>query len=259
MTEHVEVADRDGIITVTMNRPERLNAVSMEMTEAYWFALEQLSARDDLRSMVITAVGKYFAAGIDLETMPTRFPPPEEGSPHAGWHYRRHYRRIHALYDEMEAVEKPVVLAAQGICLGAGVEMALASDFRFCTPRARFGLPEAGIGILPASGGCSRLIDLVGPGWAKYMAMAGRQVDADKALAIGLVHDVFPEETFLDDVYAFCREMAEAPAEVVGLAKTAINVNGHLDPFAQRHVERLANSLLHDSEEHQRRIERFRR
>jgi len=117
---------------------------------------------------------------------------PETEHLHPGWNFRRNYRSHHLLYDEFEAIEKPIIIAANGICLGAGVEMAVSCDFRFCTPDAEFGVPEVHLGMLAGSGGTSRLTRLVGPAWGKWMAMAGRRVGAAQAKQIGLVHDVFP-------------------------------------------------------------------
>ena len=98
---------------------------------------------------------------------------------------RRKYRqRHHVLHDEMESIEKPIILAAQGPCLGLGLEMAASCDFRFCTPQAHFGLPEVGrLGVIAGSGGISRVTRLVGPHWSKWISMAGKNVDADTASA----------------------------------------------------------------------------
>jgi enoyl-CoA hydratase/carnithine racemase len=209
--------------------------------------------------MVITAEGPYFTAGLDLSSMGgTRPGNPETEHLHPGWNFRRNYRSHHLLYDELEAIEKPIVLAAQGICLGAGVEMGMSCDFRFCTPNAEFGLPEVRLGALAGSGGTSRLTRMVGPAWAKWMAMAGMRVGAEQAKAIGLVHDVFPEETFLDDVYAFCRTMMEIQPEVLGLAKLAVDMFADVqDRTVQRHIDRLAVTLTFD--EFAKSMERFKR
>jgi enoyl-CoA hydratase len=152
------------------------------MTEALWQATRALRDRDDLRVLVIRAEGEYFTAGIDLGAVPG-----EVGGarPESDIRYRRLYRDHHLLYDEMEAVEKPVILAAQGPCLGAGVEMAVSCDFRFAAQSARFQLPEIGLGVIPGSGGTGRLTRLLGPHWAKWMAMAGRSLTAEQALAVG--------------------------------------------------------------------------
>lgn len=257
---HANITDRDGILTVTINRPAKLNAISPQVTETFWTATRAMMERDDLRCMVITAVGKYFTAGIDLTASAERLENTPKDSARSGWNYRRGYREHHLLYDEFENLEKPIVLAAQGICLGAGVEMAMSCDFRFCTPKTEWALPEINLGVLPGSGGSSRLTRLIGPAWAKYMAMAGMRISAERALAIGLTHEVFPEETFMDDVYGFCRKLCELPAEAVGMAKLDIDITTDVqDRTVQRHIDRLVNTVLVNSDEHKKRIARFKK
>jgi enoyl-CoA hydratase len=260
--EHARLTEADGILTVTMDRQEKRNAISPQITDTLWRAAGQLADRDDLRCLVITAVGPYFTAGIDLSApVGSRPGNPETEHLHPGWNFRRNYRSHHLLYDEFEAIEKPVVVAAQGICLGAGVEMAVSCDFRFCTPDAEFGVPEVrSIGVLAGSGGTSRLTRLVGPAWGKWMAMAGMRVSAAQARQIGLVHDVFPAETFLDDVCAFCRNLITIPAETLGVAKLAVDMYADIaDRTAQRHIDRLIVSGMLNSPDYLSRMARFTR
>jgi enoyl-CoA hydratase/carnithine racemase len=257
---HATVHEHDGIVEVVMDRQDKLNAISPQTTAAYWEAVTRLADRDDLRCMLITARGRYFSAGIDLAARTGDRPGnPETQHLHPGWNYRRNYRSHHLLYDEFEAVEKPIVQAVEGICLGAGVEMAMSCDFRFCTPEAEFGLPEVDIGLVAGSGGTTRLTRLVGPAWAKWMAMAGMRVGAQQAKTIGLVHDVFPADSFREDVLAFCRRLIALPAETVGLAKLTVDMAVDTDRVTQRHVDRLVNTTLIGSAEHERRTARFRR
>src|SRR3546814_14961461 len=109
--------------------------------------------------------------------------------------FRRWYRQgvgsLHQLGDEWEAVEKPVVVAFQGPCLGGALELSLCADFRLASDDARLGLPEIALGGIPGSGGTSRLVRLAGPHWARWMVLANRQVDARQAVNIGPVHEVF--------------------------------------------------------------------
>jgi enoyl-CoA hydratase len=258
---HATITEGEGVLTVTLNRPEKLNAISPQVTETLWKATRMLQDRDDLRCMVITAVGRYFTAGIDLAAgAGQRRGNPETKDLHPGWNYRRNYRDHHLLYDDFEALEKPIILAAQATCLGAGMEMAMSCDFRFCTPIAEWGVPEINLGVIAGSGGSSRLTRLVGPGWAKYMAMAGMRVGAEQAKQIGLVHDIFPEETFMDEVYAFCRKLIALPPEALGLAKLAIDLAADItDRNAQRHLDRIVNTTLVDSPENLARTQRFKK
>ena len=254
------IAEADGILTVTFDREEKLNAIDSSMTAVLWEAVTSLADRDDIRCMVITGKGRYFTSGIDINDMPGSSPDGARAvSPHPGWNFRRPYRRHHLLYDEFEAVEKPIVVAAQGNCFGAGLEMAVSCDFRFCTPEAQFGLPEVHIGIMAGSGGTSRLTRLVGPAWGKWIAMAGQRVTAEQAVRIGLVHDVFPAATFMEEVYAFCRQLMNVPAEVLGVAKLAVDVYTDVhDRTVQRHVDRIIVTGIMDSPEFQSRTARFR-
>jgi enoyl-CoA hydratase/carnithine racemase len=256
--EYAPITEADGILTLTFRREEKLNAITPEMTEALWDAVRQLEMRDDIRCLVITATGKYFTAGMDLSTHVGTSPGnPETEHLHPGWNFRRDYRSHHLLYDEMEAVEKPIVLAYQGIALGAGVEMAGSTDFRFCTPDVEFGVPEVKLGVMAGSGGTSRLTRLVGPSWAKYIAMAGMRVNAERALSIGLVHDIFPADTFMDEVYAFCRRLTGLSAEVLGVTKLAIDMYAEMDRTAQRHVDRLLVTGLVQSGDFDKAREKF--
>jgi enoyl-CoA hydratase len=254
---HATIAEDGGIITVTIDRQEKRNAISPSVTAAFWEAANALADRDDLRCMVITAKGPYFTAGLDLAAGGgTRPGNPETMHLHPGWNFRRNYRSHHLLYDEFEAIEKPIILAVQGICLGAGVEMGMSCDFRFCTPNAEFGLTEVRLGAIAGSGGTSRLTRMIGPAWGKWLAMAGKRIDAQRALMIGLVHEIFPEETFLDEVYAFCRELIAIQPEVLGLAKLAVDVYTDVqDRTVQRHIDRLAVTLTFD--EFAKSMERF--
>jgi enoyl-CoA hydratase/carnithine racemase len=254
---HATIEELDGIVTVTIDRQSKRNAISPEVTETFWQATRMLSERDELRCMVITARGEYFTAGIDLRSAPSF---DFANDPHAAAKFRRYYRRHHLLYDEIEAVEKPVILAAQGICLGAGFEMALSCDFRFCSTRAAWELPEVKIGLIPGSNGTTRLTRIVGPHWAKYLAMAGKRISAAKAEAIGLVHEVFEEQHMLESVYSFCRELMAIPAGTLGVAKLAVDMAADVqDRTVQRNLDRLANTSLIAAGEFTKRIERFRK
>jgi enoyl-CoA hydratase/carnithine racemase len=257
--EFARLSERDGILTVTLDRQAKHNAINREMTATLWRAVRALGDRDDLRCLVITGVGPYFTSGTDLaEPVGDRPGDPTTEHLHPGWNFRRNYRDFHLLYDEIEAVEKPVIMAAQGICLGGGVEIGVSCDFRFCTPQAQFGVPEVHIGVIAGSGGTSRLTRLVGPAWGKWMAMAGQRVDASQAKAIGLVHDIYPAETFLDEVYAFCQKLIAIPAEALGVAKLAVDMYADIsDRSAQRTIDRLLVSGLMQSPELLERTRRF--
>ncbi len=240
--DHALVSEDRGVITVTINRPDKLGAISPLVTTTLWSAVETLAVRPDLRVMVITGTGRYFSAGIDLKLgHGGRVPGPDS----AAFDYRRGYRSHHRLYDELEAVEKPVILAANGPCIGAGMEMALSCDFRFCTPEAHWGLPEIrSMGAIPGSGGISRLTSLVGTHWAKWVALAGQEISAADAAAMGLVHAVHPVDELQAEVRRFADTLITLDPEVVALAKLTINMCDPQDRETARNIERLANTDL---------------
>ena len=187
------------------------------MTDVLWTAARMLASQDDLRALVIKARGRYFTAGIDLADRPVR-------NKAEGQALRHQYRQHHLLYDEFELIEKPIVLAAQGPCLGAGLDMACSCDFRLASAGARFQLPELSLGVIAGSGGTSRLTRLVGPHWAKWLAMASRSVDAQQALMMGLVHEVLPQDGFEAAVDKIVSEIVMLPMEALGLAKLTVDM-----------------------------------
>jgi enoyl-CoA hydratase/carnithine racemase len=254
VTRHVNTSESGGVITVTLDRQDKLNAISEEMTADIWAAFEAFRSHDDLRVMVITAVGRYFTAGIDLQSRTGRGGEIDPASFQAGAKYRAHLRNHFRLYEEFESIEKPIVLAAQAHCLGAGVEMALACDFRLAAEGVTFGLPEIRLGVMPASGGVSRLVRLVGPGWARWLAMADRRVDAAAALNMGLIHEVLPVDSFASRVQQFATELTELPQEALGLTKITIDACASADRRTARDIDRIANTTLNFGAEFQARV-----
>lgn len=240
MTDDILREDRDSVIVLSLNRPAKRNAMTVAMRQAIFDAVDDLRERDDLRVLLIRANGPFFTAGIDIiehqkNTSPTR----------TMQEFRRDYRRnIHRYFDEMEMVEKPVVMAINGPCLGLGVEMAGAVDFRLASTEARFGLPEIDLGMIAGSGGTSRIVRLCGVGWAKWLGMAGAEMDAQTALHAGLVQAVWPSAEFEGRVWDFCQTLVGKPADALGVAKLAIDLCKDLDRSGGRTVERIANTPL---------------
>jgi enoyl-CoA hydratase len=249
--DQIRRTDAGGVITLTFTRDSKLNAVSDEMIDVMRVAVGDLADDESARALLITAEGRYFTAGKDISQMGAQ--------PASGVALRRNYRRLHELFDEIERIEKPVILAAQGPCLGVGVEMSASCDFRLASERAIFGLPEIpNLAVLPGSGGISRLTRIVGPHWARWIAMACENVDAEQALHIGLVHRVLPHAGFDDAVQAWVAKLISYSAEALGLAKVAIDAAVDSDRITARHIDRIANTLLLQSSEHLAKIESFR-
>jgi enoyl-CoA hydratase len=233
------------ILRVTLNRPEKLNALNRGIMEGLQEAVRLYASRDDLRVFLITASGRYFCAGAELGGggMPG---PLNDGSSAMRQWYRSGVMGygMHPLYDEMEALEKPFVVAHHAPCVGGGLELSLSCDFRLAARSAHYSLPEAKLGSIPASGGVSRLTRLVGPQWSKWMIMGEQKIEADRALAIGLVQAVYADESFEAEVMAFCNTLAAQPPEMMAMAKLTIDLCADLTPGRARTVERLGQSVL---------------
>lgn len=239
---HLLVEDVDGILIATLNRPDKLNAMSVALTHALGEEVERFRDTPALKVMLIRATGRYFSAGADLRegaggSMPAT------GSGIREMH-RRLPSRMRQIWDEIEHVEKPFVVAHQGMCVGGSLEMSLSCDFRLAATSAGYAFPEAKFGALPATNGVSRLTRVVGTHWARYLVMANKPATAERALAMGLVHEIFPDDTFEDDVMAFCRHLTQQNSEMMGAAKIAIELAADLGVDQAAAVERLANSAL---------------
>lgn len=254
-TDHASLDHAGGVLTVTLHRPAKHNAISDEVLELLGQAVSTLANDDATRVMVIRAEGAYFTAGIDLRG--GLFKAMRQPSEFAGAHFRRVYGGLHQLFDQFEAVEKPIVLAAQGPCLGVGVEMAASCDFRFASADAVFGLPEIKLGVLAGSGGTGRLSRLVGPHWTKWIAVAGQQISAAQALQIGFVHEVTAAGELDERVAAFVDHLISLPGEAMGLAKLAVDLSTDSDRLTQRNLERIAVTTLFGREEFNERVSQF--
>jgi enoyl-CoA hydratase/carnithine racemase len=255
----VLIEERENILEVVFNRPDKLNAINLEMSTLLAEATDRFGSRPDLRVMLIRANGRYFSAGADINdvTFYDQGDSPRTPSGFRKW-YRSGHGCLHPIFDELEAIEKPVVVAHQGPCFGGGLEMSVSCDFRLAAKSATYAMPEITIGALPGSGGTSRLTRLIGTHWARMFLMANLTISADKALIMGLVHEVFEDADFEQNVWDFCRNLAAQPPEVVGAAKLAIELVADLERGQGRSVERLANSSLVLGDEYRRLVHEMR-
>jgi len=233
----------EGILIATLNRPDKLNALSDETLELFDEALLRFRDTEAIKVMLIRSTGRYFCAGADLKQGNTEggMGPTARGIRES---HRVDNRGMHRIYDEMEHIEKPIVIAHHAMCVGGGLEMSLSCDFRFAAKSAGYAFPEGLFGVLPASNGVSRLTRICGPHWARWLIMANKKADANMAYTMGLVHQVFPEESFEDEVMDFCRHLARQNGEQMGAAKVAIEMCAEVGRETGRHVERMANSGL---------------
>ncbi len=208
------IEDRFQLEILTLNRPEVLNALNMDLLRALKEQIDVLRAREDIRVVIITGAGmKAFSSGADLEER-------------AGFDESRvkHYLlTIRELYQSIETLNKPVIAAINGIALGGGTELALACDIRIASAHATMGLPETRLGIIPGGGGTQRLPRLVGLAKAKELIFTGKKVGAEEALRIGLVNHVFDRASLLEECKGMAAMICEAAPIAIEQAKHVIN------------------------------------
>jgi enoyl-CoA hydratase len=253
---HLLTEEAGGILIATLNRPAKLNALTGQTMRLFESALHHFRDTPDLKVMLIRATGRYFCSGADMRSEPDGGSQATTASGIRESH-RRRLHGMHRIYDEMEAIEKPIVAANHAPCVGGGLEMSLSCDFRLAAKSARYAFPEGKFGVLPASNGVSRLTRIVGTHWARYLIMANLPVEADKALLMGLVHEVWPDDTFEDEVMRFCRHLAEQNGEQMGAAKIAIELARDVGLAQARNVERMANSALMLNPDYRAGVEKY--
>ncbi len=177
--EQVRLAIDGEVATVTLNRPEKLNALTLEMLDRLAQIAAQLDGDRTLRCVILTGAGdKAFCVGADILAWSAL-------EPLDMW--RTWIRRGHQVFDQWARLRLPVVAAVNGLALGGGLELAAAADIRVAQTGAAFGLPEAGIAAIPGWSGTQRLVTLLGPARVKLLALTGRRVDTEEAFRIGLI------------------------------------------------------------------------
>jgi len=243
----VDDSSEPGVIICTLNRPDKLNAISRDMMDLLTDAVLRLRDEPELKVMLIRSTGRYFSSGADLRSGNQRVVSPVYKASTARSireNHRLNLNNMQQLWDEMEHIEKPIVVAHHAMCVGGGLEMSLSCDFRLAAKSAGYAFPEGLFGVLPASNGVSRLARMCGPHWARWLIMANKPANADMAFTMGLVHQVFEDDVFEAEVMDFCRHLAKQNGEQMGAAKVAIELCAELGRDQGRHVERMANSGL---------------
>ena len=244
MTEepHLLVREEDSIIICTLNRPQKLNAMTNQMFELLEAALLRFRDSAQLKVMLINAKGRYFTAGADLkegDALERATTARDIREMH-----RVRQRGVHRIHDEMEHIEKPIVIAHHAACVGGGIELSLCCDFRLAAKSASYAFPEGLFGVIPASSGLSRLTRYCGPHWARWLIMGNCTADADMAYTMGLVHQVYPDDVFEGKVMDFCRHLSRQNGEQMGAAKIAIEMAHEVGRDTARNVERMTNAAL---------------
>ena len=215
--DYIVFEKQDGIAKISLNQPDKLNALNNRMITEVYDALEE-SRRDPLvRCIVLTGAGRGFCAGADAGDLGSTSV--EEGAEDFGIRMERYNRVIRALRD----IEKPVIASVNGVAVGAGMNLALACDIRIVSDRARFGEVFVKVGLSPDTGGGYLLWRLVGLGKATELMFTGDIIDAEEAQKIGLVNKVVPGDELEKATADYAEKLAKGPTKAIGLAKKILN------------------------------------
>jgi len=205
---------RDSVAFVTINRPDKMNALNANVVDELSDAANEIAARDDIAGAIITGAGpKAFVAGADIGEL----------APLAPFDAKAVAQRGQEVFRKIETCGKPVVAAVNGFALGGGCELAMACHVRVASEKARFGQPEVKLGLIPGYGGTQRLPRLIGKGRAVEMIISGRMVGAEEALQMGLVNKVVPPEQVLEEAEKMLRAILTMGPLAVRLAIEAVD------------------------------------
>lgn len=239
----IQVESASHITTLTFKRSNKANSIIPEFMDELGLATEQLCHDLESRCVIITGNGRAFCSGVDLKVsveMSTTL------APDALADRLQHWQTV---FDNLEDLPQLTIAVINGPVYGAGLEMALACDFRIASTRAFFGMPQVKLGIIPHLGGMTRLTRTVGPAWTKEIVFRGRNFNAMEALRVGLVNRVAEPGDLLGTAQKWAGEFASLPPAAVRAAKQLINAAFELDTISANRTTRDAQAKLLQSDE----------
>jgi len=243
----VEVEERGDVAIITLARPEKLNAISVEMLDELFDAVEEIGRSETIGAAVLTGRGRAFSTGGDISAM-------HEMDERKFADTISRYMRLSAVF---RACPKPIVAAIHGYALAGGFELALMCDVRFAATGTQFGLPDTPLGLSPTSGMTYLLPRIIGLGRALYLALGAENIDAEEAERIGLVSRVVAEEDLVAEAEAFAHRVASYPRVGVGWTKRTFHDGLDLDFDAATRLETDAEVHSFRSPETRERFEAF--
>jgi len=230
MVKYIQVQIEKQVVTLTISRPEALNALNTELLTEFSTALREIADHPEYRCLIIKGSGdKAFVAGADIAEM-------QQFSTRQAFDFSLFGNRIFA---QLEQLHLPTIAVVNGYALGGGMELAIACDIRIATPNAKFALPETGLGVIPGFGGTFRLARLIGEGHAKHMMYTGKMVNGEEAYRIGLVELLATTET-IDEV------LADTVSRICKNSPPALRQLSRLFAFA--HADATAADFLQEAE-----------
>jgi enoyl-CoA hydratase/carnithine racemase len=238
--------DGDGVLEVTLARPERRNAIDAEMQEAIRDAFERAARDAGVRAVILTGAGGAFSAGGDLSRFEQDWDPRD---------FRHDSHQLTQVVSLVERLEKPTVAAINGVTTGAGTQLALACDVRIAAESARFVYREGRLGLIPSHGGCTRLVKLIGLARARDVLLGGEELSAPEAHRVGLVTEVVPDGATVAAARRRLAVMLERSPQAYAAAKRLLWLAASVDLESGMVAEGLAQSLMIGTEEHRRGVQ----
>jgi enoyl-CoA hydratase/carnithine racemase len=251
MTKHLRFSISDGLAKIILDRPERKNAFTLEMIDAWIIALQQCRDNDQVKVVMLGGTGTAFCSGGDIVEMTERVTQSPE---------RRKtelFERIQRIPFALENLDKPVIAVVNGVATGAGLDLALMCDLRYAAESARFAETYLNIGLVPGAGGAHYLPRLVGISKALEMFLTREFVDAREAEQIGLVNKVFPDETLWQEVERIAAKIADVPQLALRMTKRALYQSERSDLRTNLDLVSSHYAVVTSSQDHKDAIERF--
>jgi enoyl-CoA hydratase/carnithine racemase len=251
MTEHLKFSVADGIAKIVLDRPDRRNAFTFAMIDAWTSALQACRSDENVRVVIVTGSGSAFCSGGDVVEMGDRV----DQSPQQ--RKNELFGRIQRIPLALEDLDKPVIAAVNGAATGAGMDLALMCDIRYAAESAQFAETYLQIGLVPGAGGTHYLPRLVGPSKALELFLTGEFLDAREALRLGIVNRVFPDDLLLEETEKIARKICQAPQFAARLTKRAVyqglrnDLRTNLDLISSHYA------LVTSTKEHRDRVAKF--
>lgn len=238
---------QDGVLVLTLNRPEKLNAITGELLDALYAALKEGKEDREVRALLLTGAGRAFSAGQDLTEFGDQKPD-----------YEAHLRRYNRVVEALSGLEKPLVVAVNGVAAGAGMSLALWGDLRLAAVGASFTTAFVRIGLVPDSGLSFLLPRLVGLAKAQELLLLSPRLSAEEALALGLVHRVVPAEKLMEEALSLAKELAQGPTRAYALTKKLLLETYRLSLTEALALEAVLQGQAGQTQDHEEGVRAFR-
>ena len=246
--ETLLVSKNDFVTTVTLNRPDRLNALNMQLVNELHDVLAEEDRNDETRVIVLTGAGRAFSAGADLRPSDTDSRPPSANAP----------TLAEKLFQALSDVEKPIIASINGVAVGGGCTMTLLCDIRIASENARFQLPFTKLGICAELGSTYVLPRLIGLGKASELVLTSKMIEAEEAGRMGLVNHVVPADKLVEVTLEMANSIAKLPPMAVRMNKRGLKLGIASDIESQVRYENLTISVLNKTEDAKEAVLAFR-